>query len=288
MLLVVAVWGLNFPIVKGAFTELPPFVFNGLRFASATVLLLLVLRRLEGPWRVARADLPGLVLLGLIGHAGYQTLFMNGLARTTAGHSALLLALVPLFVGVLGVALGLERPSPRMWAGLVIAFGGVFTLLQGRGGLAFDGGTLIGDLLMLAAALCWAAYTVLSRPLLRRISALRLTAVTLIPGLPAILVPAIPGLLRLDWAAVSPRAWAALAFSAIFAVVVSYVIWYASVQAVGSARTATFSYLIPVVALIAARVMLGEPLGSVQVGGGAVVLLGVWIAQREGVVHGKR
>ncbi|MDI6773032.1 MAG: DMT family transporter [bacterium] len=288
MLMLVTIWGLNFPIVKGAFAELPPFAFNGLRFAGAAVLLLAALRRLEGPQRIPPSDLPGLALLGLLGHAGYQTLFMAGLARTTAGHSSLILALVPLFVGVLGVAVGLERPSPRMWAGLVIALGGVIALVAGSGGLSIEGGSVGGDLLTLAASLCWAAYTVLSRPYLRKMSALRLTTVTLILGLPVILASAIPGLLRVDWPAVSLRAWAALSFSAVFAVVISYVIWYTSVQAFGSARTAAFSYLIPVVALISAWALLGEPLGALQVLGGSVVLFGVWIARREVIADVRR
>lgn len=279
MLLLVTIWGLNFPIVKGAFPEIPPFVFNGLRFSIAAVLLLATLRRLEGAWWVDRAHIRGMVLLGLLGHAGYQALFMAGLARTTAGHSALILSMVPLFVGILGGALRIERPSPRMWLGLVLAFVGVFILVKSRTGLALDLSTATGDLLTVGASTCWAAYTVLSRPYLSRISALRLTTVTLVLGLPVILALAIPGLWQVEWTAVSPRAWAALAFSSIFAVVISYVIWYTSVQAVGSARTAAFSNLIPIVAMVAARVMLGEPLGVSQVVGAGVVLLGVWLAR---------
>lgn len=279
MLLVVIIWGVNFPIIKTAFDELPPFVFNGLRYLIAAILLVAILRRLERPQPLAWVDLPGLALLAILGHAGYQALFMAGLARTTAGHSSLILAMVPLFVGVLGVALGLERPSRRMWLGLVVAFAGAFALIRGRGTLSSGTGTLAGDLLTLAAAICWAAYTVLARPFLVRFSPLRLTTVTLVLGLPVILAMAAPGLGRLDWRAISGPAWAAAAFSSLFAVVVSYVIWYSSVQAVGSTRTAAFSNLIPVVALIAAWAVLGEPLGLAQIGGGAIVLLGVWLAR---------
>lgn len=282
MLLLVAIWGLNFPVVKGAFADLPPLVFNGLRFASAGVLLALILRVMEGPWAIPRSDLPGLALLGLVGHAGYQSLFITGLAWTTAGNSSLILAMVPLFVGVLGAALRLERPTPRMWTGLVAAFGGLVILIAGRGGIALGLSTVAGDLLILGAALCWATYTVLARPFLARVSPLRLTTVTLLLGLPVILATALPGLRRLDWRAVGAGAWGALAFSSVFAVAVSYPIWYASVQAVGSTRTAAFSNLIPVVALLSARVLLGEPLGWGQVLGAAVVLGGVWMARYEG------
>ncbi|MDR7543965.1 MAG: DMT family transporter [Armatimonadota bacterium] len=279
MLLLVVVWGVNFPIIKVAFGELPPFVFNGLRFAVAAACLVGISRWRDGPWRIEPGDVPGLALLGLIGHAGYQSLFIAGLARTTASHSSIILSLVPLFVGVLGVALGIERPSLRMWAGLLLAFAGVVVLVRSRTGLGGDGATLAGDLITLAGALCWAAYTVLSRPWLARYSALRLTTVTLSFGLPVILASAADGLVRIDWRAVSPQAWGALAFSSLFAVVVSYVIWYSSVQAVGSARTAAFSNLIPIVALLSAWVMLREPMGVPQIAGTAVVLFGVWLAR---------
>ncbi len=288
MMALVAIWGVNFPVIKGALKELPPLAFNGLRFLIAGALLVLMLRRLEGTRPLARADLPGLVLLGLLGHAGYQSLFMAGLARTTAGHSSLIIAMVPLFVGVIGVALGFERPSLWMWVGLVVAFAGTFILLRGRGPLSLSTGTLTGDLLTLAAATCWAGYTVLSRPFLARFSPLRLATLTLLLGLPVIAASAAPGLARLDWRAVSAGSWTALAYSAVFAVAIAYTIWYTSVQAIGSAKTAAFSNLIPIVALLSARALLDEPMGPAQMAGGAVVLLGVWLARRDGGTHGTR
>jgi drug/metabolite transporter (DMT)-like permease len=279
MLLLVVIWGINFPIIKSAFDELPPFVFNGLRFTVAAVLLLAVSARVDGRLRIARQDFRGLLLLGLIGHAGYQTLFIAGLARTTAGHSAIILSMVPLFVGALGAALRIERPSARMWIGLATAFAGIVVLVGSRGGITLHDASLAGDLITLAGALCWALYTVMARPWLVRMSALRLTTVTLVLGLPVILATAAPGLIGLDWAHVGIRAWGALAFSAVFAIVVSYVIWYASVQAVGSARTAAFSNLIPIVALLSARLVLLEPVGPPQIAGAAIVLTGVWLAR---------
>ena len=283
MLLLVAIWGINFPIIKGAFADIPPFAFNGFRFLVAAALLLIALRVLEGPPRFAREDLLGLLALGLVGHVGFQSLFIAGLARTTAGNSSLIMSMAPLFIGVLGVVLGLEHPSVRMWAVLFVAFVGLLVLIEGRGGGRLSLATAAGDLLVLASAFCWAAYTVLSRAFLTRMSALRLTTVTLILGLPVLVAAAVPGLLHLDWTAVALASWGAVAFSAVLAIVVCYVIWYTSVQAVGSTRTAALSNLIPVVALVAARLLLGEPLGVLQVVGGGVVLFGVWLARSGSV-----
>src|SRR2546427_61121 len=192
MLALVIVWGVNFPIVKIAFREMTPMVFNALRFGGATVLLLAVLWRAGEPVP-PKAMWLRLVGLGLVGHAIYQVSFINGLARTTAGNSSLILSMVPLFVAMLSAAL--------------------------------------------------------------------------------------PQLLPRSWAAVSWQAWAALAYSTVFSIAVGYVVWYASVKAVGGPRTAVYSNLIPIVTLASSWLLLGETLGPVQAAGAAVVLAGVSLAR---------
>src|SRR5206468_720243 len=127
MLALVVIWGVNFPIVKIAFREMTPMVFNALRFGSATVLLLAVSWRTREPLP-PRAVWPGLVGLGIIGHAIYQISFINGLALTTAGNSALILSMVPLFIAALTSLLRMDRVAPRTWIGIVFAFAGL--LLQ--------------------------------------------------------------------------------------------------------------------------------------------------------------
>lgn len=281
MLLLIFIWGVNFTIIKTALGDLPPFAFTAIRYTAAAVLLVVGLRLFERPAgapTLSMRDLPTLVLLGTLGHAAYQIFFITGLARTTAGNASLILATSPIFVGVLSVAMGLERPTLRMWLGLIVAFAGLVALIAGRGRLALTLTTLAGDLLVLVSTACWAAYTVLSRPMLERTTALWLTTVTLLLGLPVLLLAGAPQLLRMSWATVPAAAWGAVAFSSVFAVALSYVIWYRSVRAVGGVRTAALGNLIPVVALVTARVVLDEPLGPLQIVGGAVVLLGVWLS----------
>ena len=278
MLALVVIWGVNFPIVKIAFREMTPMVFNALRFGGATVLLLAVSWCTREPLP-PRAAWPGLVGLGIIGHAIYQISFINGLALTTAGNSALILSMVPLFIAALTSLLRMDRVAPRTWIGIVFAFAGLLLLITGRGGLHLGTATLAGDILTLFCSLCWATYTVFSRPLLRTMSPLQLTTLTMAAGAPVLLAASIPQLLLQPWAAVSWQALAALAYSTVLAVAVGYVVWYASVQAVGGPRTAVYSNLIPIVALLASWLLLGETLGPVQAAGAAVVLAGVSLAR---------
>ncbi len=289
MFLLIVIWGVNFTVIKAALQDFPPLVFTAVRYGGAAVLLLIALRFLEGPApmrvpTISKRDLPTLVLLGLLGHTAYQVFFIAGLARTTAGNASLILAMSPIFVGLLSVALGLERPTARMWLGLVVAFAGLLALIAGRDGVTLGLPTLTGDLLVLISTACWAAYTVFSRPLLERASPLWLTTVTLFLGLPFLLIAGAPELARMSWASVRPASWGAVVFSSVFALALSYVIWYRSVRVVGGVRTAALGNLIPVVALITARIVLGEPLGVLQIIGGAVVLLGVWLSSPRGTL----
>jgi drug/metabolite transporter (DMT)-like permease len=162
MLALVAVWELNFPLVKLAFREMPPMAFNALRFGGATAFLGLALRRTGGGTRVPRTAWPGLIGLGLIGHGLYQIEFINGLAMTTAGNAALILAMVPLFVAVLSAARGTDHLRPTTWMGILFAFAGVVILTTSRVGFRLSLVTLAGDALILLCSVAWAVHTVFS------------------------------------------------------------------------------------------------------------------------------
>lgn len=280
MLALVVIWGFNFPIVKGAFDELPPLLFNALRFGGATLILLLVLGRLEpDPPARGRVEWLKLFALGIVGHSTYQLLFINGLARTTAGNSAIILSTVPLFVALLGTALKVERLSARTWTGIVLAFAGIVTLVSATGKVGLGGQTRAGDLLMLLCTICWSLYTVFSHPMLRAYSPLRLTTLTMVLGSPVLILAALPQMLRHPWGEVGWRSWGALTYSAVLAIALGYVVWYASVRSVGNTATAVYSNLIPVVALVSAWLLLREAISPLQGAGAAVVLAGVSLAR---------
>ncbi len=279
MLALVVVWGVNFPIVKLAFRELSPMAFNAVRFAGATAFLLLVLWWRGGATPVARSAWPGLIGLGLIGHALYQVTFINGLARTTAGNSSLILAMVPLFVAILSTVLGTDRVLPRTWVGILLAFAGLALLTTGRDGLRVSLATLAGDALTLVCSLAWAVYTVFSRPYLRTQSPLQWTALTMAVSAPVLVVVSLPEVVRTSWGAVTWPTWAALAYSTLLSIGIGYVVWYRSVQTLGGPRTAIYSNLIPIFALAASWVLLDERLGLLQAAGAVIVLVGVSLAR---------
>lgn len=286
MLGTVLTWGINFTVVKLALHIFSPMGFNALRFSLATVTILLLLRLSAGTnsdrgwFRVKRGDIAKVILLGLVGHTLYQVLFINGLARTTPANSSLLMATAPIWVAVLSHFLGIERASPMTWAGITVSFGGIVLLILGGGGVSLGEATIAGDLLLLGCAIIWATYTTASKPLLTRYSPLELTALTMTAGTLPLLLLGIPALEQQDWGAVTPGAWGAVLFSGLLSVAAAYVVWYASVQRVGNARTAVYSNLTPVIAILFAWAVMGSALAPLQVAGAAVVLAGLIVTRR--------
>jgi drug/metabolite transporter (DMT)-like permease len=288
------IWGCNFAVVKIALREIPPFGFNALRLGVASLLYLAVLafarsglaedgdRRAAGRLFGSARNIPArdwlaILALGATGHFIYQLGFIGGLALTTVASSSLILGCSPVVVSALTAAVGQERVSRRYWLGSALSLAGVYLVVGAGVGVSSD--SLTGDLVTLGAVCCWAVYVVGSRRLMQRHSPLVVTGYTMTVGTVMFLPFGLPSLVALDWARVSPGAWAALLSSAIFALFVAYLIWHTSIQRIGNVRTAMYSNLTPVVALITAVVLLGDRLGLREAAGAAAILIGVGFAR---------
>ena len=132
---------------------------------------------------------------------------------------------------------------------------------------------------MLAAAVAWALYTVLGRRAVRRNGALEMTAWTLWLGTPALVLIGLPSLLRTDFGSLSAGAWAGIAYAGALAIGLAYFIWYSGVRRLGSSRTAVYSNLVPVAAILTAWVWIGEIPRALQVLGAGVILAGIAVVR---------
>jgi len=275
------VWGINFSVVKIALTDLSPLSFNSLRFGLASLFTLTLLWIIERDLSFRREDICRLFLLGLIGNTIYQLFFINGIARTTASNSSLILATMPIFVALLSSVLGVERVERKVWHSVALSFIGIFLIVQGAGRtLTMTDQSWIGDLLILAGTICWSTYTVLSKPLLQRYTPLKLTTLTMVMGTPLLVLVSIPSLKEQNWGSVSLQGWLCLIYSFCFAVAIGYVIWYTGVSRIGSARTALYENLVTVIAVAVAWLFLSERMTLLQVLGAVLVLTSLYLARR--------
>jgi len=280
IVLLVLIWGSNFSVVKAALGQFEPLAFNAVRFVLASVLLggFVVVTGLR--LRFERRDVPRLVGLGLLGNLGYQVLFIYGIDGTLAGNAALMLSAVPLIVAVMSVALKHETIGRAGWAGVILSISGIALIVWGSSrGLNFGIDTVRGDLTMLAAAVAWSAYTVLSSPYVRKYGALPVTASTMWVGTIGLVGASVPVLRSQDWASISALAWGGLVYSGAFSIALAYVLWYYGVRHLGSSRTAVYSNTVPIVALFVAWLTLREVPSWVQIVGATMILGGIGLAR---------
>ena len=280
LLCAILIWGTNYTVVKESVGAVPPLAFLTLRFTLAALAMGALLLAREGWKPLPRATWHKLLGLGLVGHTLYQYCFVVGVSKTTAANSALLSSGTPVLTALLGALLGVERMRrPLVW-GLFLAVPGVVLIVSARGP-ELDGATRVGDALVLGCSLCWALYTVGLRWVGPELSALRVTALSMLIGAPGVVLLGLPDVETWHPGTWSAGAWAGIVYSALVPLVLAYAIWSHSVQRVGSSRTALYSSGTPVVAALTAWLVRGERPGVWQTVGALLVIAGVLVSRRR-------
>ena len=254
---------------------------NGLalaRIAGAATFFLIAyamrrpLRRV--PWR----DVVRIAALSLVGVAGNQLLFLTGLSNTTAINASVLISTIPVFAVAIAVLLRRERARVALLAGVALSFCGVLSLI-GAEAFSTNAATMIGDLLIAANALLYASYLVLVRGVLERhgptvVIALAFAFGTLftIPFGAAELARGLPAL--------TPSAWAVLAFIVLVPTIFTY---FANAWALRHARAslvAIYTTTQPVATAVMAVVWLGEALTPRVFAAAVLIVLGIVLVAR--------
>jgi drug/metabolite transporter (DMT)-like permease len=267
---------------KRAMEELPPATTILWRFLLSGTVFMLLLAFTPGAKLPPRSEWRRVLLLGLLAGPVNQLLFFYGLARTSAAHGALMYAMTPLGVYVTSLLQGHERPSRRATAGIATAFLGVVVLLLGRG-LASAHGSLVGDLLILAAVVAWVLYTTEGRPFAASHGPLRATAWSMVAAM-LLMLPLAPFVLRpVETLNASLAARGCVVYLALLTSVVAYLIWYYALSKVPASKVAIFSNLQPAATALAAWALLGESLHWALAVGGVLVIAGVRLTQSASV-----
>ncbi len=271
--------------MKLVLDDLSPLAFNALRFPVAAVVIALLMmpeRLVARPIRRPdRRDLPAIIGLGLLGNVGYQLLFIWGLDLTRAGNASLFLGTVPVWTAVLAVALGSETVIARQWIGIFGTVAGAALLVIGGQGLELEGATLVGDLIMIGAAIAWAAFSVGLRPYIQKYGAIPMAAWTLWVGTPILVAVGMRDLAEVGVLNLGLVEWGVVVYAGAFSVSIAFVLWNVGVRLLGNAQTAIYQNAVPVVALVVSWPLVGEVPAGLQVVGAAVILASVRITRRR-------
>ena len=277
LLLTVFFFGTNFTAVKLVVESVPPILFAATRFTLAGLLLLPLALFFGSEGRLSRKDLLPMLGLGFVGVTLTQSVFTVGVGLTTAANTALVYSTAPVWGMLLAFALGWERPRVSGVLGVGLCLLGVGAIVYGS--LDFAGTSLVGDALILAAAVFWGSYTVLTLSFLRRYSAVAVAAYAMtLGGLAAFPLAALdPSPLNL--AALDGLTWGAAAYSALCSSAFGFAAWGWGVSHVGANRVLVYQYLVTLTGVSTGILLLGESFGAGQLVGAAVILAGIYLAR---------
>ena len=219
-------------------------------------------------------------LAALFGVTLNQIFFIGGLARTSAAHTALIVALGPVMVLALSCMLRMEALTVLKSVGILVAFCGVAVLTTGKGG-GGNGAHWQGDLLALAGSGVFAYFTILMKK--AAVQSDTLTLNTMVFTLGAVLMLPFAGreLHAVRWSAMPALAWWSLAYMVILGSVLAYLLFALALAELTPSRVAAFNYLQPLIAISLGVGMLGEKITSGLIGGGALILVGLYLTERE-------
>jgi len=274
-----AMWSYNYVAGKIALRYFDGLTLAAFRLELAALIVMPVYFLRRGRTRLSARDVWTLSYLGWLLCAN-QVFFTVGLAYTTSDHSAMVLAIGPILVLLLARAMRIEALTPPKILGMALAFTGAVILAAENGLDLRRSPTLSGDLLTLLGTSCFTFYVVLSKKVAGKYDSLQMNAVNFFAGAAAMLPVAIWRGVRLDWHSIPWAGWLGLVYMAGISSVAAYMLFYWALRYMEASRVAAVNYFQPVGAILVAAMFLGEVPTRYFVLGGALIMVGVYMAER--------
>ncbi len=276
-------WGATWISGRVLAQDMGPFSAALLRFLTASVFLFLWSYRAgRGFPRLPRQEILPVAFLGLTGIFLYNAFFFTGLQTVPAGRAALIIASAPIVISILSAVLMGERLTRNKILGALISLSGAAIVLSGGDIPAlFQGGLSHGDVMILGCVAAWTAYSVAGGRVMRRLDPLLAVTWSCIIGALMLVTPALTNGLLADISRASLVDWGNILFLGVIATGVAFTWYYAGIKAIGAARAGIFINLVPVFAIAMGYVILNEPVTSSLLSGGAMVISGVYLTNRQ-------
>ncbi|MCB8933110.1 MAG: DMT family transporter [Fimbriimonadaceae bacterium] len=271
-------WGFNFVALKMVYEQMTPPAVALVRYLGMFALLVAFSASRKESLRYPQGETFRLLTLGFLSMGVYMVFFLEGMKESAPAEGAIILSTSPIFTALIASAVGQEKLNRGAFAGALLAFAGVAVVVLGAS--SGDHGKLLGNVLILISAVLWAASTVVSRPLVERISPFRVLTLSM-PGALIVLVPyGLLASLHTPWTALTPTTWSMLAYVAVIAGAVGFVGFYEGVRQIGGPAAMVYQYFVPVLAALFAWLVLGRTVNGIQFVGMGIVLTGVGISNK--------
>ncbi|MEK7610987.1 MAG: DMT family transporter [Patescibacteria group bacterium] len=291
LLLTSIIWGVAGPVIKLTLPFLPPFTFIFFRLIIASWIFLPLFLREHKKHPIDERDFPHLFLAGLFGITLNLGLLFLGLEKTSAIEGGLIGATTPILLLLAGWWFLKEKINRKEKIGTILALlGTLFIVFEPvfRGELfdhTFSPDRTTGNLLVLLGNLAWVAYTILSKEISKKYSALMITFVSIIIGLITFLPLSLMEVFVFHKIPVfNPTSVIGLLYMSILSLGVAYFLFEWGLRKLEACETGVFAYLQPVFTFPAAYLILGELTPTLLWPGIIITALGVIIAT-AGMYH---
>jgi drug/metabolite transporter (DMT)-like permease len=275
LLFAIFAWSITPSLVRSFAIAVGPGESVVIRMVSVAIIALPML--LISGWQIDRKDWPMFLLLGLVGMFGYFIGSIYGFAKVSAGVGGMLYATQPLLIAGLAAAIGAERLSLPVIAGMVISFAGtIYLFAEGLGGTSSD--LIWGALLLFFAGAAWAIYVVYSKPMIKKYGASKVTLWSLVLCvLPSLAFATSATLTTVQ--NLSGAAWASLAFLSLVGTLLSVNFWNYAASRLNPTTMGASLYIIPPCIAAFGWLFLGETTSATTWIAGAIILVGVGVAE---------
>jgi drug/metabolite transporter (DMT)-like permease len=282
-LFTVLVWGTSFIATKIAVGEISPTAVVWLRFAMGLpILLFAVVMRKQFAFPKGNEWLY-FALLGFLGISFHQWLQSNGLKTAQATTTAWIVSTSPAFIAILGWLILKEKLNLLQTSGIVLAMVGVLAVVS-KGDLS----TMVvgkfgtyGDFLILISSVNWAVFSILSRRGLKNHPSTMMTFWVMTLGWLITSVAFFANKNYIDIPQLDLRGWTAMIFLGVFTTGLAYFAWFDALAQLPAAQTGAFLFIEPLTSMVVAAIILNETITFVSVFGGVVILVGIWLVNRN-------
>ena len=270
-------FGVHYLAGKIVLREISPRAWVVIRIVGAAAVLLVAVRLLGRRLPRDPRDLALLAVFSIFGVAVNQICFVEGLARTTVTHSAIMNTLIPAWTLLFAVLLGRERMTTLKALSLVLAVGGVLLVIHPERA-SFSSATFVGDLLTMTNSLSYSFFLVISKRTMHRVDAIGATALMFVFGAVPITLYGAGALATTPFGAISWATWGWAAFIVLFPTAGAYVLISWTLARAEASLVALFVYLQPLIAAFLGIVFQGEVLTLRTAAGAALIFAGVYLA----------
>jgi drug/metabolite transporter (DMT)-like permease len=282
LLLTAFFWGGTFIAGRVIAREVGPFSAAFLRFAIASVFLLVFTYRIESNLPAIKKDqvIP-IVLLGLTGIFLYNVCFFKGLKIIHAGRAAVIVANNPIFIALLSAYFFREKLGLVKISGIIISvIGAIIVISRGNITEILAGNMGWGEFYIFCCVLSWVAFSLIGKTVMKDLSPLVSVSYAATFGALSLFVPAYFEGILVDFLHYSWLEWLGIFYLGYFGTVLGFVWYYEGIKSIGPTKASQFINFIPVSAVILAFFLLDEPITSSLVIGTIFVCSGVYLTNR--------